>query len=357
MFTVSEDDRRVARQQAAVDRLDRRGTRPFSGRQRHVSYVWAELKATLPRGCRTSAAFRQEVMRRHAQLYADLRPSETAMFDMEARLASEKRDREVAEERAHRAAAVRLSRERAAAEKEAAGVTTHSSELRLSADDLQLLADLFASAAFSPQEVRKLRALAAVAPEPPPADVQAAFEGCRISLSPAAVRGAPEWLPAVCDQRSDLVGAIFQKSISEGGSAFTLLFATQNPQYARFLRLRPLERILPSLHAMTPADVLEQPARPRHGDGEPLGGACQPEAAWEGVGGIPRDAKALRAPPLSRSPGSEPGVAAGRWAGTALRCFCPSGWQAAPSGSLGRARLVAGELVQVARALLHVRVR
>ena len=85
-FTPCEEERRLAKQQIALDRLEQQGGHAASGRQAYLAHLWDGLKSSLPPGHRTSAAFRQEVMRRHSSMCTALSPSEKVYFQNEARV-------------------------------------------------------------------------------------------------------------------------------------------------------------------------------------------------------------------------------------------------------------------------------
>ena len=166
-----------------------------------------------------------------------------------------RRQEELAGRRAQLEAAQLLAEQRAAAEREARGLTRHSSEVRLSDGDLAALAELANSSAFQPTEVRRLRALAAISPEVPPPHVQAVFDQCDIADRRA--RACPSWLPALCKQRAEFLGAVLQRSELDGGAAYMVMYCRQSPYFAKFLRLQPKCRTLPALAGRSANEVLD----------------------------------------------------------------------------------------------------
>lgn len=101
LFTVCMDDRMVERKRSALERLQRRRPMTLGARQAFLAWLMQSIKQGLPVGHKMSVEARQQIMRRHSQLFEALSPEEVSMFAREGEAFLENKQRETHGELAH----------------------------------------------------------------------------------------------------------------------------------------------------------------------------------------------------------------------------------------------------------------
>jgi hypothetical protein len=145
-----------------------------------------------------------------------------------------------------------LDKDREAAEVAELGTTTHMTAAKLSASQVQRLCDIVLGLEGRLSELQNRQTLA-------PAAISekevALLEQTAVALMPAK-SPPPEWLGHVVMNRDALIDTAFFTDAAPC-MACGLLYASQNPRFALFIRLDRVAVTLPAFETMSPLEVLE----------------------------------------------------------------------------------------------------
>ena len=246
LFTTSDDERRVGKQRALVDRLQQRRSGHISAMHAFMGFLMQEVKSSLPDGAYMPASLRQSVMKQHSQLFGSLTSDDIGFFARSAEQRSRQKAEALQGDVQFQSDALRLQLMRHRQEVAEQGVTTRSDAIRLTIADLHRLGSLLESPAFGRAELLKLRAQVMEPPRVPAAEALHALDSCPTLAADLPARVVPDWLGPLCNNRGLLQGSALLTSLEEGARAYLLLYSLQSPYQATFLPSSPLQEAIAS---------------------------------------------------------------------------------------------------------------
>ncbi len=234
---------------AQLQALDKKQPNKVTGRHLFLKDLMQQAQQALPPGRLLSQADKTNIMAQHGALWQQCSPSQQRGWEKQAEALVAQQAEKWQGERSRLQASLALQRKRLSEEALAQGSLCRLSASRLSPPELQALQASFASPAWGPKAVERLRAIATTPPEEPSAAAKAALESMG---SPAVdARPSPAWGRTVCRNRDAFARCAL---LLKGGletQAYAFMYASQSPMFAAFVPLQALERPLPCLSPAT----------------------------------------------------------------------------------------------------------
>lgn len=260
MFHQPMEEREIARADQKAVALRKKMPQKIHAKQVFLRELMAGAKKQLLPGTKMSSELRQDIMRRHSELFKDLDPEAQHALELSAASHTAATKRCVTADLEHVKDHMALHRARLTQESLQRGLTNRVAEHRLPQASLLALARMLKSDDFLPGEVRLLRQRALEAPEAPSDEQLAAFAACHVPRQALAVPAVQiEWLRHACLRRDDYVGcALFAGGPTVGSEGYLFLYATQKPYEAMFLHIWLHQRHIAI--APTLADLLDSSA-------------------------------------------------------------------------------------------------
>lgn len=255
LFAGDPDERAWKKHLARADALAKKQPQKVGGRQVFLRDLAQATRQGLEPGEKMSEGMRKSIMRKHTELYKALPPEARASYETEAARSVLVRQREIDDDRAHHQVAAHLRLKRLDEERLATGLTHRGSMSRFSDEAVLRMGEKLSSEEFSQTEVAARRRAAMTPPvAPPPATVRA-LDNCPVSAAPPAMKGSAPWLRPICHNRAAFRGHALLTQLSAGGTAYLMLYATQNPLRICFMRLTYLELPCPSAPSLSPSEM------------------------------------------------------------------------------------------------------
>ena len=108
-------------------------------------------------------------------------------------------------------------------------------------DDLRRLQEMFTSQAYTRNVVLAEREAELYSPEPPPKRVRVAMKNIDDSAGEEKPVDCPDWICMACRHRAAFRDVCLTFGPPGDGVMFCMVFASQSPFWAAFMRLRPLD--------------------------------------------------------------------------------------------------------------------
>ena len=207
-----------------------------------------EVARDLPHA-RRAARLQEKNLRLHAEFRA-LPPAERRRLEVASVYAIRERVADRARDLDSLRAMVALEKQRHASELAEFGLGSHLQDLALTPNELTRLCGIYNSFEGKSAELTKRTF---EAPKPLSDTELEMFEQIAAELLPKKVE-PPIWLSCVCQHRDALDGAAF--FIDDSIDAWALLYASQRPYFAVFMRLMRRDVILPAIEEMTPLEAV-----------------------------------------------------------------------------------------------------
>ena len=240
LFTPAQTPKVILDQQRTLRRLDKARPEAVSGRQVFLQELVDRVLGSRLLAQDVVVHTTREAFRRHAELYDDLDPAQHDEYDQEAAALAAERREEIDEERhAIRSRIERMEREKSA-HRRMHGLPAHADSCRLSNEDLDQAAELFASDNIQALTIDSLPS--DQAPRAPASDFQQDIE--RLQPIPGPAVEQPWWLRMLCFNR-EAFGSVGLYPDERRRFVYLLLFAKQQPYQATFLKLTRREVLLP----------------------------------------------------------------------------------------------------------------
>ena len=248
----SKLDQQLVRLNTQIDRLTKSLRTDLHAKNMFAKSEGAYIRASVDiAGLTVSEAWKKWNIHL-SNVYDALPVAQRRRYEMAASEASRIRKHDIQSDIESLRNLVELHKQRAASDLAEFGTGNHLSDVRWSASDMAKVCAHF-NALNGKLKALKDRRLEA--PDAISAEEIHMLEDIAASLMQQKPERA-EWLSCVCDHRGALENTVCYMD-SEPSVGWAMLYASQNPKYAIFLRLERRDVVLPAFEHMTASEVLE----------------------------------------------------------------------------------------------------
>ena len=222
-----------------------------SGRHEYYARLVETAHSQVPEGQTLSQEAKTLLVKKHADWYALLDLDERQGHDALAKVKSSKRARVIHDDIQHTRDQLRMCKKRVAEWALKNGVQFRLGGARFHARDLEEIAAIHNSEAFSMSNVEAKRAAALIPPPLPSTAFMGYLTSIEISGKPIPLRrGVAEWILAWCANRLDVANFFFRLKQEGGDDIYVaFIFAKQSPSQVSFSKLDLVLSVL-DLHAI-----------------------------------------------------------------------------------------------------------